>query len=48
VTDSVELERDYGDRVPVLLLDGVEHGYWRIERERLLRDIASPPGTPRL
>jgi len=48
VTDSVELERDYGDRVPVLLLDGAEHGYWRIEEDRLLRDIASPPGTPRL
>jgi hypothetical protein len=48
VTDSVELERDYGDRVPVLLLDGAEHGYWRIEEERLRRDIASPPGAPRL
>jgi hypothetical protein len=48
VTDSLELERDYGDRLPVLLLDGAEHGYWRIEEDRLLRDIASPPGTPRL
>jgi hypothetical protein len=48
VDDSIELERDYGDRVPVLLLDGAEHGYWRIEEERLLRDLASPPGAPRL
>jgi glutaredoxin len=48
VDGSAELERDYGDRVPVLLLDGREHGYWRIEEERLLRDLASPPGTPRL
>lgn len=48
VTDSIELERDYGDRVPVLLLDGSEHGYWRIEEERLLRDLALPPGAPRL
>jgi glutaredoxin len=48
VTDSIELERDYGDRVPVLLLDGGEHGYWRIEEERLLRDLARPPGAPRL
>ena len=48
VTDSIELERDYGDRVPVLLLDGSEHGYWRIEEERLLRDLARPPGEPRL
>ena len=37
-----------GDRVPVLLLDGKEHGYWRIEEERLLRDLSRPPGEPRL
>jgi hypothetical protein len=48
VTDSVELEREYGDRVPVLLLDGNEHGYWRVEEDRLRRDLARPPGTPRL
>ncbi|MGA5303538.1 glutaredoxin family protein [Nucisporomicrobium flavum] len=48
VSDSIELERDYGDRVPVVLLDGKEHGYWRIEEERLLRDMARPPGAPRL
>jgi hypothetical protein len=48
VTDSVELERDYGDRVPVLLLDGREHGYWRVEEDRLRRDLARPPGTPPL
>jgi glutaredoxin len=47
VTDSIELERDYGDRVPVLLLDGQEHGYWRVEEERLRRDLARAPGTPR-
>jgi glutaredoxin len=48
VTDSVELEREYGDRVPVVLLDGREHGYWRVEEDRLLRDLARPPGAPRL
>ncbi|MEP6852891.1 MAG: glutaredoxin family protein [bacterium] len=25
----------FGDRVPVVLLDGREHGYWRVETERL-------------
>lgn len=34
-----ELEREYGDRVPVVLLDGREHGYWRVEEARLLRDV---------
>jgi glutaredoxin len=48
VASSIDLERDFGDRVPVLLLDGKEHGYWRIEEERLLRDLARPPGAPRL
>ena len=48
VDSSLELERDYGDRVPVVLLDGKEHGYWRVEEDRLRRDLARPPGAPRL
>ena len=35
-----ELLAEYSDRVPVVLLDGREHGYWRVEEERLLRDLA--------
>ncbi|KXK61879.1 NrdH-redoxin [Micromonospora rosaria] len=42
VTADVELEREYGDRVPVVLLDGKEHGYWRVEEDRLLRDLTTP------
>ncbi len=34
-----ELRAEYSDRVPVVLLDGKEHGYWRVEEERLLRDL---------
>ena len=48
VDSDVELERDYGDRVPVVLLDGAEHGYWRVEEDRLLRDLARQPGEPRI
>ncbi|GAA0543381.1 glutaredoxin family protein [Paractinoplanes ferrugineus] len=48
VDSDVELQRDYGDRVPVVLLDGTEHGYWRVEETRLLRDLARPPGEPRI
>lgn len=40
VTTDIALEREYGDRLPVILLDGKEHGYWRVEEERLLRDLA--------
>ncbi|MEV1287109.1 glutaredoxin family protein [Micromonospora sp. NPDC049679] len=41
VTGDLELEREYGERLPVVLLDGREHGYWRVEEERLLRDLRS-------
>jgi len=29
-----EWRGEYGDRVPVILIDGVEHGYWRVEEDR--------------
>ena len=35
-----ELAYEYGDRVPVVLLDGREHGFWRVEEARLLRDLS--------
>jgi glutaredoxin len=34
-----ELAMEYGDRLPVVLLDGREHGYWRVEEQRLIRDL---------
>ena len=40
VESDIALEREYGDRVPVVLLDGKEHGYWRVEEDRLRRDLA--------
>lgn len=39
VDTDANLQAEYGDRVPVVLLDGREHGYWRVEEERLLRDL---------
>jgi glutaredoxin len=35
VDSDPEWRGEYGDRVPVILIDGVEHGYWRVEEERL-------------
>jgi hypothetical protein len=40
VDTDIELEREYGERLPVVLLDGKEHGYFRVEEDRLLRDLA--------
>jgi glutaredoxin len=34
--DADRARRDeYSDRVPVILVDGREHGYWRVEENRL-------------
>ena len=30
-----ELRAEYGDRVPVTLVDGAEHGYFTVEEPRL-------------
>ena len=40
ISTDPELTAEYGDRIPVVLLDGREHGYWRVEEQRLLRDLA--------
>jgi glutaredoxin len=36
-----ELRAEYGERVPVILIDGAEHGYWRVEEDRLRAALAS-------
>ncbi|CAL9670906.1 putative protein [Actinosynnema sp. ALI-1.44] len=35
-----ELRAEYGDRVPVILVDGEEHGYWKVEEDRLRAALA--------
>ena len=34
-----ELQAEYGDRVPVVLLDGREHSYFTVDVDRLRRDL---------
>ena len=34
-----ELQAEYGDRVPVVLLDGREHSYFTVDVSRLRRDL---------
>ncbi|MGI8868396.1 MAG: glutaredoxin family protein [Mycobacteriales bacterium] len=41
VDTDPELRGEYGDRVPVLLIDGVEHGYGRIDPARLRRALTT-------
>ncbi len=39
VDTDPELVAEYSDRVPVILIDGREHGYWRVEEARFRRAI---------
>ena len=34
------LRDEYSDRVPVILIDGREHGYWRVEEQRFRTALA--------
>ena len=34
------LKAEFSDRVPVVLIDGAEHGYWRIEEARFRNALA--------
>jgi glutaredoxin len=40
VDTDPELRARYGDWVPVILIDGAEHGYFRVEEDRLRRALA--------
>jgi len=39
VDGDSELRAEYGDQVPVVLLDGRLHSYFRVEPDRLLRAL---------
>ena len=39
VDTDPELRAEYGDRVPVVLLDGREHSYFTVDVDRLRRDL---------
>jgi glutaredoxin len=34
------LRAEYGDQVPVILVDGREHGFWRVEEDRFRAALA--------
>jgi glutaredoxin len=39
VDGDPELRAEYGDRVPVIMIDGREHGFWRVEESRLRKAL---------
>ncbi|MCR5977760.1 glutaredoxin family protein [Gordonia jinghuaiqii] len=38
---SPDIRAEYGDRLPVVLLDGDEHSYWEVDEPRLRADLAA-------
>lgn len=36
------LRAEYGDQVPVIMIDGREHGFWRVEEDRFRAALHRP------
>ncbi|OBK44094.1 hypothetical protein A5656_06220 [Mycobacterium gordonae] len=36
-----QLRAEFGDRLPVVLLDGREHSYWEVDEPRLRADLSA-------
>ena len=41
INDLPELEQEYGEQVPVILIDNKMHDYWRVDIERFTKAIKS-------
>jgi glutaredoxin len=41
ITQSDEDLRKYGEMIPVTLIDGVQHDFWRVSEQRLRRALGS-------
>jgi Glutaredoxin-like domain (DUF836) len=47
ITRSESDLRDYGDKIPVTLIDGVQHDFWHVSEQRLRAALAAPAGQSR-
>lgn len=41
ILDDPELQRRYGEQIPVTVVDGREHDFWRVDEHRLRLALAS-------
>ncbi|WP_113701145.1 glutaredoxin family protein [Nonomuraea lactucae] len=42
IDSSQELRDKYGEMIPVTLVDGVQHDFWRVSEERLRGALTQP------
>lgn len=40
ITEDEELHRAYWEQIPVVLVDGEQHTFWRVDEDRLRRELA--------
>ena len=39
IDNSLDLEKEYGEQVPVIMIDDKVHDYWRVDLERFITAI---------
>jgi glutaredoxin len=39
IDDDINLQEQYGEQVPVILIEGKVHDYWRVDLERFITAI---------
>lgn len=40
ITEDAELHRQYWEQIPVVLVDGAQHTFWRVNEERLRKALS--------
>ena len=41
IDNDVKLQAEYGEQVPVILIEGKVHDYWRLDLERFTKAVKS-------
>jgi hypothetical protein len=41
IDGNPELEKEYGEKVPVIMINGQPHDYWRIDRARFIAAVSN-------
>ncbi|WP_330306462.1 MULTISPECIES: glutaredoxin family protein [unclassified Streptomyces] len=39
ITEDEELHREYWEQIPVVLVDGAQHTFWRVDEQRLRKAL---------
>jgi glutaredoxin len=45
ITSDPELQRRFGEQIPVTFVDGAQHDFWRVDERRLRAALSRSPGN---